>query len=96
MKQGLKGVTDATVFCKSMQKGGAKPMIRSMKSYAEGGSADAMCPPGKKGCRKKTKYRSSGRSSSGDDASLFGKIAGAVGGVGAALGIGRYIKKNKD
>ena len=37
MKNGLKGVTDATVFCKSMQKGGAKPMIRSMKSYAEGG-----------------------------------------------------------
>ena len=37
MKNGLKGVTDATVFCKSMQKGGPAPMIRSMKSYAEGG-----------------------------------------------------------
>ena len=56
MKNGLKGVTDATVFCKSMQKGGAKPMIRSMKSYAEGGmtqmgmsmeSADAECKPGR-------------------------------------------------
>jgi hypothetical protein len=38
MKHGLKGVTDATVFCKSMQKGGAKPMIRSMKSYEVGGT----------------------------------------------------------
>ena len=50
MKHGLKGVTDATAFCKSMQKGGPAPMIRSMKSYDEGGSisSDAMCPPGKK------------------------------------------------
>lgn len=37
MKNGLKGVTDATVFCKSMQKGGPAPMIRSMKSYEVGG-----------------------------------------------------------
>jgi len=37
MKNGLKGVTDATVFCKSMQKGGPKSMIRSMKSYEVGG-----------------------------------------------------------
>lgn len=44
MKNGLKGVTDATVFCKSMQKGGAKPMIRSMKSYAEGGMAETSRP----------------------------------------------------
>jgi hypothetical protein len=50
MKNGLKGVTDATVFCKSMQKGGAKPMIRSMKSYAEGGMAEMseMSGPGDK------------------------------------------------
>ena len=31
MKNGLKGVTDATVFCKSMKKGGPAPMIQSMK-----------------------------------------------------------------
>lgn len=40
MKHGLKGVTDATVFCKSMQKGGPAPMIRSMKSYEVGGITD--------------------------------------------------------
>jgi hypothetical protein len=55
MKNGLKGVTDATVFCKSMQKGGPKPMIRSMKSYEVGGvtglqasgaaSSDSAKPP---------------------------------------------------
>ncbi len=38
MKNGLKGVTDATVFCKSMQKGGPKPMIRDMRSYEVGGT----------------------------------------------------------
>jgi hypothetical protein len=38
MKNGLKGVTDATVFCKSMKKGGPKPMIRDMKSYNVGGA----------------------------------------------------------
>ncbi len=53
MKNGLKGVTDAMVFCKSMQKGGPAPMIKSMKKYSEGGmtSADSECsgwPPGKK------------------------------------------------
>lgn len=37
MKNGLKGITDATVFCKSMQKGGPKSMIRDMKSYDLGG-----------------------------------------------------------
>ena len=54
MKNGLKGVTDATVFCKSMQKGGPKSMIRSMKSYEVGGvtglsagvkSSDSNKPP---------------------------------------------------
>jgi hypothetical protein len=52
MKNGLKGVTDAMVFCKSMQKGGPAPMIKSMKNYAAGGMTDAECqgwPPGK-GC----------------------------------------------
>lgn len=97
MKNGLKGVTDATVFCKSMQKGGAKPMIRSMKSYEVGGATE-QCGPGDrgKGCRKKTKYKSSGRSSSGGDATLVGKIAGGLAGVGAALGLGKYVKNNKD
>jgi len=38
MKKGLKGITDATVFCKSMKKGGTTPMIRSMKSYDVGGA----------------------------------------------------------
>ena len=38
MKNGLKGVTDATVFCKSMKKGGPKPMIRDMKSFEIGGA----------------------------------------------------------
>ena len=96
MKNGLKGVTDATVFCKSMQKNSPKPMIRSMKSYAQGGMTDSECAgkPKKPGCKKT--FRSSGKSSSGGDASLFGKIAGAVGGVGAALGIGKYIKNNKN
>lgn len=37
MKNGLKGVTDATVFCKSMKKGGAASMIQPMKKYAAGG-----------------------------------------------------------
>ena len=40
MKKGLKGITDATVFCKSMKKGGTPPMIRSMKSYDVGGTTD--------------------------------------------------------
>ena len=54
MKNGLKGVTDATVFCKSMQKRGAKPMIRSMKSYAEGGMTgmSEMSGPGDRFKRK--------------------------------------------
>ena len=59
MKNGLKGVTDATVFCKSMQKGGPAPMIRS---YEPGGitgiqspemmstESDSNCWPGRPGC----------------------------------------------
>jgi hypothetical protein len=39
MKNGLKGVTDATVFCKSMNKGNGKNQImRSMKSFEVGGA----------------------------------------------------------
>lgn len=45
MKNGLKGVTDATVFCKSMKKGGEKnQMIRSMKSYELGGVTGLQSP----------------------------------------------------
>jgi hypothetical protein len=80
-----------------MQKNSPKPMIRSMKSYEVGGATE-QCGPGDrgKGCRKKTKYKSSGRSSSGGDATLVGKIAGGLAGVGAALGLGKYVKNNKD
>lgn len=99
MKHGLKGVTDATTFCKSMQKGGAKPMIRSMKSYDEGGSTssvDAMCPPGKKGCRKVTKFKSKGKSSSKSGPGVIGKVAGALGLIAAGYGINKYAKNNKN
>ena len=62
MKNGLKGITDATVFCKSMKKGGPAPMIRSMKSYEVGGitglqspsaataETESECWPGRPGC----------------------------------------------
>jgi hypothetical protein len=73
MKHGLKGVTDATVFCKSMKKGGPAPMIRSMKSYEVGGvtglqspnaaSAESQCtggpgdPPGCRGSKRKVRQK---------------------------------------
>ena len=38
MKNGLKGVTDATVFCKSMKKGGPAAMIQPMSKYMAGGT----------------------------------------------------------
>jgi hypothetical protein len=94
MKNGLKGVTDATVFCKSMQKGGAKPMIRSMKSYEVGGATE-QCGPGdgRKGCRKKTKSRSKGMSEE-----TRGGVLGTLGAMAAgALGFGAYKKmKSKE
>lgn len=41
MKNGLKGVTDATVFCKSMHdKNKNNQIVRSMKSYAAGGATE--------------------------------------------------------
>lgn len=90
MKNGLKGVTDATVFCKSMKMGGAKPMIRSMKSYAEGGSTDTMCGPGDrgKGCRRKSKSRSKGMSEE-TKGGVLGTIGAAIAG---GLGYGAYKK----
>ena len=94
MKNGLKGVTDATVFCKSMQKGGAKPMIRSMKSYEVGGATE-QCGPGdgRKGCRRKTKSRSKGMSQETKGGILGTLAAGALGG----LGFGAYKKlKSKE
>ena len=66
MKNGLKGITDATVFCKSMKKGGPAPMIRSMKSYEVGGMTDTASGecyemvqegPGRPKRRKKKKRR---------------------------------------
>jgi hypothetical protein len=93
MKNGLKGVTDATAFCKTMQKGGPAPMIRSMKSYAMGGSADAECAskPKKPGCRKS--FRSKGNSSETKGGILGTMLAGAIGG----LGYGAYKKmKSKE
>ena len=89
MKNGLKGVTDAMVFCKSMQKGGPKPMIRSMKSYEVGGATE-QCGPGdgRKGCRRKSKSRSSGPSEE-----TKGGILGTLGAMAAgALGYGAYKK----
>jgi hypothetical protein len=69
---GLKGVTDAMGHCKSMYgaggSAGTNQMIRSMKSYAVGGSTDDSCmeeymgADGKRrrrrksGCGKVTKY----------------------------------------
>ena len=65
--QGLKGVTDATQFCKSMYaKGGTankNQIIRSMKSYEVGGTtgmmlnntmSEEMCGPGRP-CHKSRK-----------------------------------------
>lgn len=93
MKNGLKGVTDAMVFCKSMQKGGAKPMIRSMKSYAVGGSASASaeCAGANKPPKCFKKFKSSGRSSETRGGVLSGIGAAIAGGLGAMA-----YKKMKD
>lgn len=65
MKNGLKGVTDATVFCKSMKKGGPAPMIRSMKSYNVGGITDECSGTGTKPPRCRQVFKSKGKSKSG-------------------------------
>ena len=44
MKHGLKGVTDATVFCKSMQKGGPAAIIQPMSKYMVGGVTGLQSP----------------------------------------------------
>jgi hypothetical protein len=83
MKNGLKGVTDATVFCKSMKKGGAASMIQPMKKYAAGGDTscdDSAWPPGKRsGCRSKSKFRSKGKSSETRGGVLSGIATGLAG-----------------
>jgi hypothetical protein len=85
MKNGLKGVTDATVFCKSMKKGGPAPMIRSMKSYAAGGaaSASAECAGANKPPKCFKKFKSRGRSSETRGGVLSGITAALAGGLGA-------------
>ena len=94
MKNGLKGVTDATVFCKSMKKGGAASMIQPMKKYAAGGDTscdDSAWPPGKRsGCRSKSKFRSKGKSSD-----TKGGALGVLGAIGASMAAGLGYKKLK-
>ena len=88
MKNGLKGVTDATAFCKSMQKGGPAPMIRSMKSYEVGGATDVMSEcagpggPGKKRCRQKFKSKGKSKDSKGG---ILGTVGAALAGTAGAL-----------
>ena len=84
MKNGLKGVTDATVFCKSMQKGGPLPMIRSMKSYEVGGVTDECSGAGgpkKPRCRQTFKGKGKSKQGSG----IVSSILGALPIVGAGL-----------
>ena len=81
-------------------------MIRSMRSYAEGGSTEDSCmeeytsAEGKKrrrkksGCGKTTKFRSSS-GSGGKGGGVLGTILG-IGAAGAAgLGIKKMLDKNK-
>jgi hypothetical protein len=102
MKNGLKGITDATVFCKSMKKGNEKnQMIRSMKSYMTGGATSLSSPntatsesdcsggPGKGGCRKK--FKSKGKSTEGK-----GGVLGGLLGAAAAVGGGMWMKNKME
>ena len=90
MKNGLKGVTDATVFCKSMKKGGAASMIQPMKKYAAGGMTDECAgKPKKPGCFKK--FSSKGKSSE----TRGGVLSGIATGLAGLLGYKAY-KNMKD
>lgn len=81
-------------------------IIRSMKSYDEGGSTEDSCmeeytsSDGKKrrrkksGCGKTTKFRSSSKSSGGGGG-VLGTILGAGAAVAGGLGIKKMLDKNK-
>ena len=96
MKNGLKGVTDATAFCKSMKKGGPKAMIQPMSKYMAGGTTGEMeCTEymdrGKKKKRCKQSHRSKGKSQE----TKGGLIGGLFGGLSAAAG-GMWMKKKME
>ena len=60
--KGLKGTTDAMGHCASMQKGGPKPIIRSMKSYDMGGMTEGCVDgPGRPKCGRSKTIRSRGK-----------------------------------
>lgn len=91
MKNGLKGVTDATVFCKSMKKGGPASMIQPMKKYATGGMTDECAgKPKKPGCFKK--FSSKGKSSGTKGGWVSGLTAAAAAAL-AALGLDKMNNK---
>jgi hypothetical protein len=105
MKNGLKGVTDATVFCKSMKKGNEKnQMIRSMKSYEVGGATSLSSPaaasaenecakwPKKPGCKKS--FRSKGKSKE-TKGGVLGGLLGAAAAVGGGMWMKKQMEKNK-
>ena len=60
---GLKGVTDAMGHCKSMHdKNPKNQIVRSMKSYAEGGTTEGCVDgPGRPKCGKSKTIRSRGK-----------------------------------
>lgn len=87
MKNGLKGVTDATVFCKSMQKGGPAPMIRSMKSYEVGGITNECSGTGTKPPKCRKKFKSKGKSKEGS-----GWLTGFLSTI-PIIGAGAYAAK---
>lgn len=101
MKNGLKGVTDATVFCKSMKKGGPKAMIQPMSKYMAGGTTGLQSPNAvtsesecsgskpKPGCRKKFKNKGKSQETKG------GLLGGLLGGLGAVAG-GMWMKKKME
>jgi len=80
---------DALNYAPSNRSRGS--LLRRMEEGGEVCEMDASGKP-KKPCQKK--YRSSGKSSSGGEAGLVGKIIGGLGMVGAAIGIGKYAKNN--
>ena len=91
MKNGLKGVTDATVFCKSMKKGGPASMIQPMKKYSTGGMTDKCASdPTLPACLKK--FKSKGKSSKTKGGWVSGVTTAAIAGL-AALGFNKMKDK---